>query len=134
MLPHHHIKHSIDACEGTHFSQTFPHISQDTTSSNGLSRMGSLYDTTDIHPLTNLKMVAITDLPQSSQAYIAADPDTLLDYHIYAEYYPYIAVDTDIHYNSQNMPESVQSVFTDIIAILDIDSQHNQDTDLVIDI
>ena len=134
MLPHNVLKCSNDARGETHFTpessnnQTF--FSPRELNFNNISA----YDTTDIHPLGNLRFVAIAELPQDSQAYIAAEPDTLLDYHIYAEYYPYIAVDADIQYKPHEMPEPVQSVFADIVSRIDIDSPYNQNLDYYIDI
>lgn len=133
MLPHNVLKCSNDAREGTHFTQNMqisPEIPHPRLNLNNISA----YDTTDIHPLSNLRFVAIAELPQDSQAYIAAEPDTLLDYHIYAEYYPYIAVDADIQYKPHEMPEPVQSVFADIVSHIDIDSPYNQDLDYYLDI
>jgi len=133
MLPHNVLKCSNDAREGTHFT---PESSNNQTFFLPRLNLNNIpaYDTTDIHPLSNLRFVAIAELPQDSQAYIAAEPDTLLDYHIYAEYYPYIAVDADIQYKPHEMPEPVRSVFADIISRIDIDSPYNQDLDYYLDI
>lgn len=134
MLPHNVLKCSNDAREGTQFTQ-FTQTSSEILLPRELSFSNiSAYDTTDIHPLGNLRFVAIAELPQDSQAYIAAEPDTLLDYHIYAEYYPYIAVDADIQYKPHEMPEPVRLVFADIVSRIDIDSPYNQNLDYYLDI
>ncbi len=134
MLPHNVLKCLNGAREGTQFTQ-FTQTSSEILLPRKLHLSNiPAYDTTDIHPLSNLRFVAIAELPQDSQTYIAAEPDTLLDYHIYAEYYPYIAVDADIQYKPHEMPEPVRSVFADIINHIDIDSPYNQDLDYYIDI